>query len=55
MTCIFRLSYPKSATPQKDMPIAAIALSVGATVITSKQRDFCQVPRLSIEDGTLDS
>jgi tRNA(fMet)-specific endonuclease VapC len=38
---------------QKDMRIAAIALSVGATVITGNKRHFEKVPGLSIEDWTL--
>jgi tRNA(fMet)-specific endonuclease VapC len=38
---------------EKDMRIAAIALSIGGTVITCNQKDFAQVPGLKIEDWTL--
>jgi tRNA(fMet)-specific endonuclease VapC len=35
---------------QKDMRIAAITLSLNATVITRNRRDFEQVPELAIAD-----
>jgi tRNA(fMet)-specific endonuclease VapC len=38
---------------EKDMRIAAIALSVEGTIITRNQKDFTQVPNLKIEDWTL--
>jgi tRNA(fMet)-specific endonuclease VapC len=34
----------------QDLRIAAIALGYGFTVVTSKVRDFAQVPNLNVED-----
>jgi tRNA(fMet)-specific endonuclease VapC len=38
---------------EKDMRIAAIALSVSGIIITRNQKDFSQVPGLKIEDWTI--
>ena len=38
---------------EKDMRIAAIALSVDGTIITRNHKDFSQVPGIKIEDWTI--
>ena len=49
---VLRHQYRRLGT--RDLRIAAIALSVNATVITRNAKDFGQIQNLSIEDWTIE-
>ena len=49
-SAILRQQFRRLGT--RDLRIAAIALSINATVITRNAKDFGQIPNLSIEDWT---
>jgi tRNA(fMet)-specific endonuclease VapC len=47
-----RLKYLLTRVGTRDLKIASVALTQGATVLTSNLRDFTQVPGLNVEDWT---
>lgn len=47
-----RLLKAKLGVRKNDLRIAAIALEMGATVVTANVRDFARVPNLVVEDWT---
>ena len=49
----FALKEEKTKVGTQDLKIAAVALSVGAVLLTRNKKDFDRIPGLKIEDWTL--
>ncbi|AFY35421.1 type II toxin-antitoxin system VapC family toxin [Calothrix sp. PCC 7507] len=47
------LLHQKIKVGRQDLRIAAIALSVNGILVTRNNRDFCQVPNLTLDNWTL--
>ncbi len=51
--CYSELKRQRVRIGAQDLPIAAIALSIDAVVVTRNRRDFEKIPGLTIEDWTI--
>jgi tRNA(fMet)-specific endonuclease VapC len=53
--CLLRAAVPDRQRHAMDSPIAAHALSIGATLVTDNENDFKDYPGLVVEHWTRDS